>query len=120
MAFEKLSDSVHELNDNIQAFIHSNAEYYKLRAFKSGMKGAISLVRFLILISLFSIAGVLLSFAVAILISQATGVPSLGYFIVGGFYIILAILLFTVGKKPIEKFMLKKFSKVVFEEQEDP
>lgn len=119
MAFEKLSDSVHELNHNIRAFIESNVEYYKLKAFKSGMKGAISLVRFLILISLFSVAGVLLSFGLAILISQATGVPSLGYFIVGAFYIILAILLFTVGKKPIEKFMLKKFSKVVFEENED-
>ncbi len=119
MAFEKLSDSIHELNDNVQAFMQSNAEYYKLKAFKSGMKGAISLVRFLILISLFSVAGVLLSFAVAILISEATGIASLGYFIVGGFYIILAILLFTVGKKPIESFMLKKFSKIVFEENED-
>ncbi len=119
MAFEKLSDSIQDLNNSIQSYIQSNSDYYRLRAFKSGMQGVTSLVRFLILISLISIAGVLLSFAVAILISQATGIPSLGYFIVGGFYFILAILLFTAGKKPIERFLLRKFSKVVFEENDD-
>lgn len=119
MAFEKLSDSIHELNSNVQNYIQSNSDYYKLKAFKSGMKGVTSLVRFLILMSLVSVAGVLISFALAILISEATGVPSLGYFIVGAFYLVLAVVLFTAGKKPIEKFLLKKFSAIVFEDNEE-
>ncbi|APG60793.1 phage holin family protein [Christiangramia salexigens] len=119
MAFEKLSHSIHELNSNIQAYMHSNAEYYKLKAFKQGMKGATSLVRFLILGFLLSTAGILLSFALAIVISEAIGVPSAGYFIVGGFYLLVFILIFIFGKEPIEKLLLRKFSNVVFNENDD-
>lgn len=119
MAFEKLSDSVHDLNHNIQAYIHSNVEFYKLKAFKQGMKGATSLVRFLIMGFLLSTAGILISFALAIVISQAIGVPSAGYFIVGGFYLIVFVLIFIFGKEPIEKLVLKKFSKVVFNDEKE-
>lgn len=119
MAFEKLSDSVHDLNNNIQAYLHSNSEYYKLRAFKQGMKGATALVRFLVMGFLLSTAGVMLSFALAIVISQAIGVPSSGYFIVGAFYILIFILIFFFGKEPIEKLILRKFSKSVFNEKDD-
>ncbi|WP_300433682.1 phage holin family protein [Christiangramia sp.] len=114
MAFEKLSDSVDDLNNNIQSYLKSNSEYYKLRAFKQGMKGATALVRFLIMGFLLSVAGIMLSFAIAIVISQAIGIPSSGYFIVGGFYIIILVLIYIFGKEPIEKLILRKFSKSVF------
>ncbi|WP_081208161.1 phage holin family protein [Salegentibacter sediminis] len=114
MAFEKLSNSLNELNQNLQAFAHTNAEYYKLKFFKQAMSGATSLVRFLILGAITVIAFFLLSFAVAIAISEAIGQPSAGYFIMAGFYIILFILILVFGKKPIEKFMLQKFSKIFF------
>ena len=119
MAFEKLSDSIQELNNSIKAFAESNAEYYKLKAFKAGMKGATSLVLFLIVGFLLVTAIMILSVAIAIVISQAIGVPSAGYFIVGGFYLLAGILIFIFGKSPIEKLMLKKISKVVFNEKED-
>lgn len=119
MAFEKLSDSIEELKGSIRAYAESNAEYYKLKAFQSGMKGAISLVRILILVVFGSLAVILLSLAVAIAISEALESASLGFFIVGGFYLLTGILLFTVGKKPIQKFMLKKFSAIVFKEDEE-
>ncbi|MCP9199296.1 hypothetical protein MKO06_05225 [Gramella sp. GC03-9] len=118
MAFEKLSHSIQELNHNVQALMQSNAEYYKLLAFKSGMKGATSLVRFLVLAFLLSTAGMMISFALAILISEAIGTPSSGYFIVGGFYLLIFILIFIFGKEPIEKLILKKFSKAVFKEDD--
>lgn len=119
MAFEKLSNSIHDLNENIQAYFHSNSEYYKLKAFKNGMKGATSLVRFLVLGFLLSTAGIMLSFALAIVISEAIGVPSSGYFIVGGFYLLIFLLIFIFGKEPIEKLVLRKFSKAVFNDKEE-
>lgn len=119
MAFEKLSNSIHELNHSIQAFVQSNSEYYKLRAFKQGMKGATSLVRFLVLGFLLSIAGIMLSFAFAIVISEAIGVPSSGYFIVGGFYILVSILIYIFGKEPIEKLVLRKFSRIMFNDKDE-
>ncbi|SDR92125.1 phage holin family protein [Christiangramia echinicola] len=119
MAFEKVSNSVHDLNSNVQSFLHSNSEYYKLKAFKQGMKGATSLVRFLVMGFLLSTAGVMLSFALAIVISEAIGVPSSGYFIIGGFYLIVFVLIFIFGKEPIEKLVLRKFSKAVFDDKND-
>jgi len=119
MAFENLSDSIHDLNKNIKSYAQSNSEYFKLKAFKQGMQGATALVRFLIMACLLSVAGIMLSFAIAIVISQAIGIPSSGYFIVGGFYIIIFALIFIFGKEPIEKLILKKFSKSVFNENED-
>ena len=119
MAFEKLSNRIHDINENIQAFLHSNSEYYKLKAFKQGMKGATSLVRFLIMAFLLSTAGVMISFALAIVISEAIGVPSSGYFIVGGFYLIIFVLVFIFGKEPIEKLVLRKFSKAVFNDKNE-
>jgi len=119
MAFEKLSDSIHDLNKNLQSYAQSNSEYFKLKAFKQGMQGATALVRFLIMACFLSVAGVMLSFALAIVISQAIGSPSSGYFIVGGFYIIISILIFIFGKEPIEKLILKKFSKAVFNENDN-
>ena len=119
MAFEKVSNSVHDLNNNVQSFLHSNSEYYKLKAFKQGMKGATALVRFLVMGFLLSTAGVMISFALAIVISEAIGVPSSGYFIVGGFYLIVFVLIFIFGKEPIEKLVLRKFSKAVFNDKED-
>lgn len=114
MAFEKLSNSLNELNQNLQAFAHTNAEYYKLKFFKQAMNGATSLVRFLILGAIMVITFFLLSFAVAIAIGEAIGTPSAGYFIVAGFYILLFILILVFGKRPIEKLMLQKFSRIFF------
>jgi sterol desaturase/sphingolipid hydroxylase (fatty acid hydroxylase superfamily) len=119
MAFEKLSNSVHDLNCNIQSFLHSNSEYYKLKAFKQGMKGGTTLVRFVLMGFFLIVAVLMISVAVAILISEAIGVPSSGYFIVGGFYLVISILIFIFGKEPIEKLLLRKFSKKVFNDKEE-
>ena len=114
MAFEKLSNSLNELNQNLQAFANTNAEYYKLQFFKQAMSGATSLVLFLILGALLFIGFFILSIAVAIAISEAIGSPSAGYFIVAGFYLVLIILILVFGKKPLEKFMLQKISRKFF------
>lgn len=114
MAFQKLSNSLNELNQNLQAFANTNSEYYKLKFFKQAMSGAISLVWALILGAIIVIAFFILSFAVAIAIGEAIGSPSGGYFIVAGFYILLFVLILIFGKKPIEKIMLRTFSRTFF------
>lgn len=119
MAFEEISNNLDGIKTHIQAYASSTAEYYRLRAFKQGMKGATSLVRFLVLGFLLCVCGIMLSFALAIVISQSIGVPSSGYFIVGGFYLVIFILFFIFGKEPTEKLILQKFSRAVFNEPED-
>lgn len=117
MAFEKLSNSVNNLNTNIQSLVKSNAEYYKLKTFKQGMKGVTSLVRFLIMVTIVSVATLLLSIALAIWVSQSLGIPSSGFFIVGGIYMVVFVLVYFFGKEPIEKLLLKKFSEVIFNDK---
>ncbi|WBL22376.1 phage holin family protein [Zunongwangia sp. HRR-M8] len=117
MAFEKLSNSIDELNDNVKAFTHSNAEYYKLLIFKQTSRTAISLVKFLIVAFSLSTALAFVSLGIAFAISAALEEPSSGFFIVGGFYLILIVLFVIFGKKPLTKFMLKKFSREIFNEE---
>ena len=117
MAFEKLSNSIDELNDNVRAFTHSNAEYYKLLIFKQTTKSAILLVMFLIVAFALSTAVAFLSLGVAFAISAALDQPSSGFFIVGGFYLVVIVLFVIFGKKPLSKFMLKKFSGEIFNEE---
>lgn len=114
MAFEKLTNSIDELKENIQAFAQSNAEYYKLQIFKSSAKGGSALVRFVLLFIFGLLAIVLLSVALAIVIGEALENASAGYFIVGGFYVLLCILVLVFGKKPLDKLFLTKLSKAFF------
>jgi len=114
MAFEKLSNSIEELNYNLKAFAHSNSEYYKLQFFKQAMKGATGLVYGLLMGVFFIFAIILISVALAIVISEAIGSPSSGYFIVGGFYFLVFLLVLIFGKKPIEKLLLVKVSRKFF------
>ncbi|HET8753656.1 MAG TPA: phage holin family protein [Salinimicrobium sp.] len=116
MAFDRISDNLHRLNHNIQEFARSSAEYYKLDLFNKSMQGATSLVKllvigFFLLLSLFFI-----SLAVSFWISAALDTPSSGFFIVGGFYLVLFFVAKFFGGKFIEKVLLVKFSKKYFRE----
>lgn len=116
MAFDRISDNLHRLNDNIQEFTRSSTEYYKLDLFNKSMEGATSLVKllvigFFLLLSLFFI-----SLAVSFWISAALEIPSSGFFIVGGFYLLLFFVVKFFGGKFIEKTLLVRFSKKYFRE----
>ncbi len=114
MAFEKLSNSIHELNGNIKALTSSSAEYYKLDLYKKFIKGAIALVNMLLIGFISLIAFLFLSIAIAMLISNALDQPSAGFFIVGGFYVVILILLLLFGKKYIQRTILIKSSRNFF------
>ncbi|WP_417884610.1 phage holin family protein [Zunongwangia sp.] len=116
MAFEKLSNSIDDLNENVKSFAQSNAEYYRLFLFKQSSKSAISLITFLIVAFALSTAIAFLSFGCAIAIGEAMGQPSAGFFIVGAFYILVIVLFLIFGRKPLSKIMLAKFSKQFFNE----
>ena len=57
----------------------------------------------------------LLSLALAIWISDALDSPSSGFFIIGGFYLLLFLLVLFVFGKYIDRFMLVKLSRMYFE-----
>lgn len=114
MAFEKLTGGIRDLKDSIQAFKYSSAEYYKLTIYKQVVKITLSIINGLLIGFLGIVALLFLSVAAAIAISNALDSPSAGFFIVAGFYILLIILFFVIGKKYLEKKILVKSSKKVF------
>ncbi|MDT0685519.1 hypothetical protein [Autumnicola psychrophila] len=113
MAFEKLSDSIEELKKDARSFADSNAEYYKLKAFKGGVKGVTAVVNLLLIFFFGVFALIFISIAGAIAISVALGSPSAGYWIVGGFYVLLVILIVLLRKK-IGRVILTKASESFF------
>ena len=114
MAFEKLTNSIQDLNDNIRALGTSSAEYYKLDLYKKIIQGVIFLVNMLLIGFICLIVVLFLSIAVAITIGTAMGIPSAGYYIVGGFYLLLLIFIWVFGKHSISKIILIKSSRTFF------
>ncbi len=114
MAFEKLTNSINDLNENVRDLAKSSTEYYKLDLYKKIIKGVISLVNMMLLGFVCLIALLFISIAIALAISTAMDKPSAGFYIVGAFYILIFALIWFFGKKPIEKIILMKSSRTFF------
>lgn len=114
MAFEKLSYSISSLKESIRAVKQSSAEFYKLNAYKNATKGIVGIIVGVLAVFLGIVALLFLSVALAIFLSNILDSPSAGFFIVGGIYIILIVLLFVFGKNYIEKTVLVKSSRKFF------
>ena len=114
MAFEKLTNSIHDLNENVRDLAKSSADYYKLDLYKKIIKGAISLVNMMLLGFICLIALFFISIGLALGIGIALGVPSAGFFIVGAFYLVIFVIIWFFGKKPIERIILIKSSRTFF------
>ncbi len=121
MAFKGLTDSLHKVTDRIEDYGLSIAEYYKLRLFKSVMKGGISLVNLLVYGSLFLFVLLFLSLGAAFWLATFFENVYAGFLLIGAFYGIILIFMFIFGRKIIERKMLHKFSGVLYDEDDlDP
>lgn len=120
MAFERISDNLRSLNENIRSFAESSAEYYKLDLFNKTMKGATSAVKGAVIAFFFLFALLFLSIAVSVLLSVWIDVPSSGFFIVGGIYLLLGLFIVFFGNSVITKPMLEKASEKFFNEHKKP
>ena len=114
MAFEKLTENVKELTGNTQEYIKSSADYYKLSIFRTSMKGLIGFANVAIRATFALIALLFISIGVAIIIGESMESASAGYFIVGVFYVVIFLLIFVFARKPLEKFLLTKYSTMAF------
>lgn len=118
MAFKGLTDSLHKVTDRIEDYSLSMAEYYKLRLFKTSMKGAISLVNLLVFGSLFLFVMLFLSIGAAFWLATFFENVYTGFLLIGAFYGIILIFMFIFGRKIIERNMLFKFSGLLYNEDD--
>ena len=121
MAFKSLTDSLHKVTDRIEDYGLSMAEYYKLRLFKSAMKGAISLVNLLVYGSLCLFVFLFLSLGAAFWLATFFENLYVGFLLIGAFYGVILIFMFIFGRKIIERKLLYKFSGLLYDEDDiDP
>lgn len=118
MAFERISDNLQQLNENIKSFAQSSAEYYKLDLFNKTMKGATAAINGVAIAFFMLFFIVFLSVAVALLLSNLLDSPSSGFFIVAGFYLLIGLFFVFFGSKVFTKALLPSASKKFFEEPE--
>src|SRR5680860_213632 len=113
MAFEKLTNSINDLNENIRSLSYSTSEYYKLNLYKKIIRGVIFLVNMMLIGFVCLIALLFLSIAIAISLGKALNDPSVGFYIVGAFYVLIFGFIWVFGKKYIRKFILIKSSRTL-------
>lgn len=119
MAFERISNNLQELNENIKAFAQSSAEYYKLDLFSKSMKGATAAIKGAAIAFFMLFALLFLSIAIAVALSNWIDSPSSGFFIVAGIYLLAALFFVFYGSKVITDALLPKASKKFFQEPEN-
>lgn len=119
MAFERIISNLERIKRSIRSFGGISAEYYKLVLFDKGMKVGIGLINGLIIGVLLLFLLVFLSVAVSIWLSNLIGVPSSGFFIVAGFYLLLICCMLLFGMKMVERTVLVKVSRKVFNDSSD-
>ncbi len=118
MAFERIANNLKRIKSSFLSFGEVSAEYYKLLIFEKGMKAGIGLVNGLIMAFFILFFIVFLSFAVSFWLSNLIGVPSSGFFIVAGFYLLLFCCMLLFGNKLIERTLLVKISRKVFNDSD--
>lgn len=114
MSIFNFSEHINKVSEDAKKYFSSSLEYYKLDSFKKMMDGAVSLVNLMVSGSIFIIFILFMSVGVAITIGDALGSLSYGYFIVAGIYLGIFIIYKIVGKPIITEIVLKKYSKIFF------
>ena len=119
MGLGNVTENVRDVNDNAKKYIDSSIEFYKLSFFKKFMKATVILSMSLLLGAIAFMAILIFSIAIARNIGQAVGDIITGFYIMGGIYVLLMVLVYVFFKRPLEKLLLKKFSDIFFEDEKD-
>lgn len=116
MAFEELKENSENIQEQVGKFVDANIEYYKLHSFKIVMKSTTAILKFSLI--LFAVIMVLFfsSIALALVLGSYFCSFPLGFLAVGGIYVLIAIVLYLIRDKMVERPILEKFSGIFFNE----
>ena len=115
MAFNELKESISEAEASVKSYIESSREFYKLKAFKMLMKGITGFAQAAFIAIAVVLALLFLSVSAGFFIGAELENTALGFLIVGGFYILVGILVF-VFRRSLVKPLMARFSELYFEE----
>ncbi|MGL2965431.1 competence protein [Flavobacterium sp. XGLA_31] len=116
MALEEIKDNLEDIQENAQAYVETSLAYYKLWGFKVAMKSTTLALKFLLIALCLTIVLLFVSVAGALALGDVLGSYPLGFLLVAGIFLVLALLLFLVKDKIVEGPILEKFSEIFFNE----
>ncbi|MEC4003548.1 competence protein [Flavobacterium sp. SUN052] len=114
MAFEELKENTDAIQENAKAYLESSISYYKLWGFKVAMKSTTLILKFFLIAMCLMIVLLFISIAGAMALGNLFHSYPIGFLIVSGIYLVLALLLFLVKDKIVEGPILEKFSDIFF------
>ena len=114
MALDELKEKTEDIQEQLQAYIESNAAYYKLWGFKVTMKSTTMILKFSLILLCFSMVLLFCSIAGALAIGKYLENYPVGFLIIGGIYFVITILLFFIKDRIVEGPILEKFSEIFF------
>ena len=114
MAFEELKENTEHIQEQMQSFLESNVAYYKLWGFKVAMKSTTMILKLTLIFVCFGMVLLFCSIAGALAIGNYLDSYPLGFLIVGGIYLVITGLLFTIRDKFFEGSVLENFSEIFF------
>lgn len=107
---KSIKENFEDLTSTAQDYIASSIAFYRLDFFKKSMRVAIDSSHKLILAFFLLIGLLFLSIAMSVFLGDILGSLSLGYIIVGLFYIFVTILCAAFLKPVLRKIILKRAS----------
>ncbi len=114
MAFEELKQNAEGIQENTKAYIETSLAYYKLWGFKVAMKSTTLALKFFLISICLMIFLLFISIAGSLALGQLFGSYPIGFLCVAGIYFVLALLLFLIKDKVVERPILEIFSEIFF------
>jgi hypothetical protein len=109
---EKQVNSLDALFEKTSDYLETRGELLKLRAVNTASEVASTMISRFIIIAVVSLMLLLLNAGIAIWIGEMMGKVYYGFFLVGGFYMLLAIILYVsrhkLLKKPVQDKLVDK------------
>jgi len=115
MALNELKKDLMEADANIRSYLEHSDEYLKLQVFKVFMRFlTTSLQTILVSVGIIFVL-LFISLGASMALCEALDSYYLGFLLVGGFYVLVSILLY-VFRKQLNRPLIRKFSTLYFNE----
>jgi hypothetical protein len=107
------------LAGDVKKYIETRISLAKLQAVEQGSRIAGSIMTAVIAVIVFSLFLIFASIAVAFLISESTGKGYMGFVYVGGFYLLLGIIILLMKEKLIIGPVTNSFIRKILKDNDD-
>ncbi|WP_127023369.1 hypothetical protein [Flagellimonas beolgyonensis] len=115
MAFEEIKEQFLEAEQSTKSYVKHSIDFYRLKSFKSMMKGITMAAKTVLVGSMVILALLFLSMSLAFWMGSYFESITKGFLMVGLIYVLFGIVLFLIRKK-LERPLLRRFSEFYFEE----